>query len=81
MTAEMIGRRPDGPRGADRVIVSGLCAGDLRVPAARLGVPWCRVPRSSGPGLVNSYTRDALLADLQCASSGCFCPKYLNRSG
>ncbi len=44
MTAEMIARRLDGPRGAERVIVPGLCAGDLAVPAARLGVPVVRGP-------------------------------------
>ncbi|MBA2592752.1 MAG: hypothetical protein H0U97_11045 [Gammaproteobacteria bacterium] len=33
MSAEMIARRLDGPRGADRVIVPDLCAGDLTVDA------------------------------------------------
>ena len=44
MSAEMIARRLDGPRGADRVIVPGLCAGDLTVPAEKLGVPVVRGP-------------------------------------
>ncbi len=44
MSAEMIARRLDGPRGADRVIVPGLCAGDLAVPAEKLGVPVLRGP-------------------------------------
>ncbi len=44
MSAEMISRRLDGARGADRVIVPGLGAGDLTVPAARLGVPVLRGP-------------------------------------
>ncbi|MBA2594623.1 MAG: hypothetical protein H0U97_21250 [Gammaproteobacteria bacterium] len=44
MSAEMIARRLDGPRGADRVIVPGLCAGDLTVPAEKLGIPVVRGP-------------------------------------
>jgi dihydropteroate synthase-like protein len=44
MSAEMIARRLDGARGADRVIVPGLCAGDLTVPAEKLGVPVVRGP-------------------------------------
>jgi dihydropteroate synthase-like protein len=44
MTADMIARRLDDARGAGRVIVPGLCAGDLDVAAGKLGVPVERGP-------------------------------------
>jgi dihydropteroate synthase-like protein len=45
MTAEMIQRRLHDPRGADRILVPGLCTGDLGIPARRLGVPIVRGPK------------------------------------
>ena len=42
MTAEMIGRRLDGVAGFDRVIVPGLCRGDLEALSGRYGVPVVR---------------------------------------
>lgn len=44
MSAEMIARRLRGLRGFDRVIVPGLCAGDLEATAATLGLPVVRGP-------------------------------------
>ena len=44
ITAEMIGRRLDNARNASRILVPGLCAGDLEVPAKKLGVPVARGP-------------------------------------
>ncbi len=44
MTADMIARRVRDPRGADRVMVPGLCAGDLDAVGRRLGVPVVRGP-------------------------------------
>ncbi|HYY15297.1 MAG TPA: DUF6513 domain-containing protein, partial [Gammaproteobacteria bacterium] len=45
MTAEMIHRRLQDPHGADRILVPGLCTGDLAIPAQRLGVPIVRGPK------------------------------------
>ena len=45
MTAEMILRRLDGPMGADRVLVPGLCGGSLAVVEAQWGVPVEKGPR------------------------------------
>ncbi len=44
MSAELIARRVSDPRGADRILVPGLCAGDLTGPASQLGVPVERGP-------------------------------------
>lgn len=44
MTTEMIARRLSDARGADRVLVPGLCTGELAVASARLGVPVERGP-------------------------------------
>jgi dihydropteroate synthase-like protein len=44
ITAEMINRRLDNPRNASRILVPGLCAGDLEIPAKKLGVPVARGP-------------------------------------
>lgn len=44
MTGEMILRRLDGPRGADRIIVPGLCAGDLEQASLKFDVPVERGP-------------------------------------
>ena len=45
MTTEMIQRRLDDPRGADRVIVPGLCAGDIEKLSKEMGVPVVRGPK------------------------------------
>ncbi|MEE8321732.1 MAG: DUF6513 domain-containing protein [Gammaproteobacteria bacterium] len=42
MTAHMIERRVKKVDGADRVIVPGLCRGDLSIPSLALGVPFLR---------------------------------------
>lgn len=42
MTAQMIARRVTGLNGVDKVIVPGLCRGDLAVSSATLGVPCIR---------------------------------------
>ena len=42
MTAEMIKRRVTTARGADRIMVPGLCLGDLNGPSQQLGVPIIR---------------------------------------
>lgn len=44
MSADLIKRRVSDPRGADRVLAPGLCAGDLEGVAAHLGVPVDRGP-------------------------------------
>lgn len=44
MTAEMIKRRVTTARGADRIMVPGLCLGDLNGPSQQLGVPIIRGP-------------------------------------
>ena len=44
MTSDMIERRLDNVNGFDRVIVPGLCRGDLQQLAATLGVPILRGP-------------------------------------
>jgi dihydropteroate synthase len=44
MTAAMIERRLDDARGADRVLVPGLCSGDLAAAGRHLGVPVERGP-------------------------------------
>jgi hypothetical protein len=44
MTSAMIDRRLEHARGADRVLVPGLCAGDLEATSRRLGVPVERGP-------------------------------------
>ncbi len=42
MTAQMIGRRLDGLDGVDRIIVPGLCRGDLDALGGKLGIPVLR---------------------------------------
>ena len=42
MTAEMIARRLKGIKGYDRIIVPGLCRGDLAVTSEALGIPCIR---------------------------------------
>jgi dihydropteroate synthase len=42
MTAHMLERRIKEVNGADRVIVPGLCRGDLSIPSEALGVPFIR---------------------------------------
>jgi dihydropteroate synthase-like protein len=44
MTADMIARRLTDTRGASRILVPGLCTGDLEAASARLGVPLERGP-------------------------------------
>lgn len=44
MTAEMIVRRLNGTRGATRILVPGLCTGDLEAASGTLGVPIERGP-------------------------------------
>ncbi len=45
MTTEMIQRRLDDSRNADRIIVPGLCAGDVEELSNKLGVPVVRGPK------------------------------------
>ncbi len=45
MTTDMIGRRLDDSRNADRVIVPGLCAGNVEEISEKLGVPVVRGPK------------------------------------
>lgn len=44
MTADMIGRRLDRPQGFDRIVVPGLCAGDLEALSQVFGIPVVRGP-------------------------------------
>ncbi|MGH8526579.1 MAG: DUF6513 domain-containing protein, partial [Gammaproteobacteria bacterium] len=44
MSAEMINRRLQNVDGIDRIIVPGLCAGDLDQSSRRLGIPVLRGP-------------------------------------
>ncbi|MFK8067011.1 MAG: DUF6513 domain-containing protein [Gammaproteobacteria bacterium] len=45
MTTDMIQRRLDDVRGADRIIVPGLCAGNVDEVSEKLGVPVVRGPK------------------------------------
>lgn len=45
MTTDMITRRLDDTRDADRIIVPGLCAGDIEAASEQLGVPVVRGPK------------------------------------
>ena len=45
MTTDMIGRKLDDTRNADRIIVPGLCAGDVEEISDKLGVPVVRGPK------------------------------------
>ncbi len=45
MTTDMIQRRLDDPRGADKIVVPGLCAGDVEKLSEVLGIPVVRGPK------------------------------------
>ncbi len=63
MSAEMIGRRLQDPRGAGRIIVPGLCAGDLAATGQGLGVPVERGPEDL-TDLPEYFGRNGRPADL-----------------